>query len=132
MRISDWSSDVCSSDLPIIVAGLRFGLCGRLRRRGAGGRSDPCDVDGLPGKRSGVQSGARSSREGGEMSEPPASDRRLAPITVRVATAARITSLSRSRIYELIQSGDIETVKVGRAMLVKYPSVLRSEERRVG
>lgn len=58
------------------------------------------------------------------MSEPPASDRRLAPITVRVATAARITSLSRSRIYELIQSGDIETVKVGRAMLVKYRSVL--------
>ena len=58
------------------------------------------------------------------MSEPPASDRRLAPITIRVATAARITSLSRSRIYELIQSGDIETVKVGRAMLVKYRSLL--------
>ena len=59
------------------------------------------------------------------MSEPPASDRRLAPITVRVVTAARITSLSRSRIYELIQTGDIETVKVGRAMLVKYRSLLK-------
>lgn len=58
------------------------------------------------------------------MSEPPASDRRLAPLTIRVATAARISSLSRSRIYELIQSGDIETVKVGRAMLVKYRSLL--------
>lgn len=58
------------------------------------------------------------------MSEPPARDRRLAPITVRVATAARITSLSRSRIYELIQSGDLETVKVGRATLIKYRSVL--------
>jgi excisionase family DNA binding protein len=58
------------------------------------------------------------------MSEPPDSERRLAPITVRVATAARITSLSRSRIYELIQSGDIETVKVGRAMLLKYRSVM--------
>ncbi len=58
------------------------------------------------------------------MSEPPW-ERRLAPITVRVATAARITSLSRSRIYELIQSGDLETVKVGRAMLLKYRSVLK-------
>lgn len=38
----------------------------------------------------------------------------------REVTATRGTSLSRSRIYELIQSGDIETVTVGRAMLVKY------------
>src|SRR3546814_1665931 len=30
MRISDWSSDVCSSDLPA----LRFALAGMVRRRG--------------------------------------------------------------------------------------------------
>jgi len=50
-------------------------------------------------------------------------ERGLEPLTVRIATAARITGLSRSRIYELIQSGDLETVKVGRATLVKYHSL---------
>lgn len=41
-----------------------------------------------------------------------------APITVRVPEAARMLGLSRSRIYELITSGDIETIKLGRATLV--------------
>lgn len=41
-----------------------------------------------------------------------------APITVRVPEAARMLGISRSRIYELITSGDIETVKLGRATLV--------------
>jgi excisionase family DNA binding protein len=34
-----------------------------------------------------------------------------------------VTGLSRSRIYELIQSGDLETAKVGRATLVQYRSL---------
>lgn len=42
---------------------------------------------------------------------------------VRISTAVRITGLSRSRIYELIQSGDLETTKVGRATLVQYRSL---------
>lgn len=54
-----------------------------------------------------------------------ASDQSLDPITVRVATAVRITGLSRFRIYELIQAGDIEIVKVGRATLVRYASLQR-------
>lgn len=45
------------------------------------------------------------------------------PLTVRVATAVRITGLSRSRIYELIQSGDLETIKVGRATLIQFRSL---------
>jgi excisionase family DNA binding protein len=49
----------------------------------------------------------------------------LEPLTVRVVTAVRITGLSRSRIYELIQSGDLETVKVGRATLIIYVSIKR-------
>src|SRR3546814_10792271 len=32
LRISDWSSDVCSSDLPLSAPGLRAGLEGSLRR----------------------------------------------------------------------------------------------------
>ncbi|GGA01552.1 MULTISPECIES: helix-turn-helix domain-containing protein [Sphingobium] len=58
-----------------------------------------------------------------------ASDQGLAPITVRVAMAVRLTGLSRSRIYELIQAGDIEIVKVGRATLVRYDSLQRLTSR---
>jgi excisionase family DNA binding protein len=50
-------------------------------------------------------------------------EKKIEPLTVRISTAVRITGLSRSRIYELIQSGDIETVKVGRATLVQYRSL---------
>ena len=47
----------------------------------------------------------------------------IEPLTVRISTAVRITGLSRSRIYELIQSGDLEIVTVGRATLVQFGSL---------
>ncbi len=50
-------------------------------------------------------------------------EKKIEPLTVRISTAVRITGLSRSRIYELIQSGDLETTKVGRATLVQYRSL---------
>ncbi|MCW6531294.1 helix-turn-helix domain-containing protein [Sphingomonas sp. MMSM20] len=50
-------------------------------------------------------------------------EKKIEPLTVRISTAVRITGLSRSRIYELIQSGDLDTVKVGRATLVQYASL---------
>lgn len=50
-------------------------------------------------------------------------EQKIEPLTVRIATAVRITGLSRSRIYELIQSGELDTVKVGRATLVQYASL---------
>lgn len=50
-------------------------------------------------------------------------EKKIEPLTVRISTAIRITGLSRSRIYELIQSGDLDTVKVGRATLVQYASL---------
>lgn len=50
-------------------------------------------------------------------------EQRIEPLTVRISTAVRITGLSRSRIYELIQSGDLDTVKVGRATLIQYRSL---------
>lgn len=49
----------------------------------------------------------------------------IGPLTVRISTAVRITGLSRSRIYELIQAGEIEITKVGRATLVSYDSLKR-------
>lgn len=45
------------------------------------------------------------------------------PLTVRIAVAVRLTGISRSRLYELIGSGQIETVKVGRSTLVLYRSL---------
>lgn len=50
-------------------------------------------------------------------------EKKIEPLTVRISTAVRITGLSRSRIYELIQSGDLDTVKVGRATLVQFQSL---------
>jgi excisionase family DNA binding protein len=50
-------------------------------------------------------------------------EQKIEPLTVRISTAVRITGLSRSRIYELIQSGDLDTVKVGRATLVQFASL---------
>ena len=52
-------------------------------------------------------------------------EQKIEPLTVRISTAVRITGLSRSRIYELIQSGDLDTTKVGRATLVQYQSLKR-------
>jgi excisionase family DNA binding protein len=50
-------------------------------------------------------------------------EQKIEPLTVRISTAVRITGLSRSRIYELIQSGDLDTVKVGRVTLIQYASL---------
>lgn len=50
-------------------------------------------------------------------------EQKIEPLTVRISTAVRITGLSRSRIYELIQSGDLGAVKVGRATLIPYASL---------
>ena len=36
------------------------------------------------------------------------------PISVRVATAVKLTGIGRSTLYELIKSGEIETIKIGR------------------
>lgn len=47
----------------------------------------------------------------------------LDPLTVRISEAVRLTGLCRSKIYELIASGDIETVKVGRCTLIPMASL---------
>jgi len=57
----------------------------------------------------------RPSQRSPEAERPP-----FEPLSVRIATAVQITGISRSRLYELIQSGDLETVKVGRSTLIPY------------
>ncbi|WP_240320852.1 helix-turn-helix domain-containing protein [Sphingomonas crusticola] len=59
-----------------------------------------------------------------DLGDPPA-DMVVAsePLTIRVSAAVRLSGLSRSRIYELIQSGDLATHKVGRTTLIPYRSL---------
>ncbi len=40
------------------------------------------------------------------------------PLAVRIPDAVRITGIGRSKLYELIASGDLETIKIGRCTLV--------------
>ena len=47
----------------------------------------------------------------------------IEPLTVRISTAVQLTGISRSRLYELIQSGELATVKVGRSTLIPYKSL---------
>ncbi len=47
----------------------------------------------------------------------------LRPITVRIPDALRMTGLGRSKLYELISSGDIEAVKIGRCTLIPVESL---------
>jgi excisionase family DNA binding protein len=40
------------------------------------------------------------------------------PLTVRIREACRMTGIGRSKLYELIQEGEIEVIKVGGMTLV--------------
>lgn len=42
------------------------------------------------------------------------------PLSVRIPDAVRLTGISRSRLYVLIQQGELETVKIGRSTLIPY------------
>ena len=50
-------------------------------------------------------------------------------LSVRVAEASRMIGIGQTKIYELIQAGDLETVKIGRATLVTMRSLRRLIER---
>ncbi|NJM49701.1 MAG: helix-turn-helix domain-containing protein [Sphingomonadales bacterium] len=54
----------------------------------------------------------------------------LEPITVRIPVAVQLTGIGRSKIYELISSGDIETVKVGASTLITVASLKRLIKKR--
>jgi len=54
----------------------------------------------------------------------------LDPISVKIPEAIRLTGLSRSRIYELMRSGDIQFAKVGSSTLVLVESLRTFIEKR--
>jgi len=45
------------------------------------------------------------------------------PITVRIKDACRITGIGRSKLYLLIASGEIMTIKVGSMTLIPMASI---------
>ncbi|MGW8135577.1 helix-turn-helix domain-containing protein [Sphingomonas zeae] len=51
-----------------------------------------------------------------------------ATLTYSIAEACRVTSIGRTRLYELITGGRVETVKIGRRRLVKAASLHRLVE----
>lgn len=55
----------------------------------------------------------------------------IEPISVRIPTAIAMTGLSRSRIYELIASGEIQIAKDRRSTLVIVASLREAVARRL-
>ncbi len=51
------------------------------------------------------------------------------PICVRIIDAARMIGIGRTKLYELISSGELETVKIGKATRVTTVSLHRLVER---
>lgn len=45
--------------------------------------------------------------------------------TCTIAEACQATGLGRSKLYELISAGQIDTARIGRRRLVRVPSLLQ-------
>lgn len=45
------------------------------------------------------------------------------PLSVRIPEACRMTGISRSKLYELIQQGEIDVIKVGATTLVPISAI---------
>jgi excisionase family DNA binding protein len=64
-----------------------------------------------------------------QRSGPQVNDRQLKlpfdTITVKISVAVQITGIGRTKMYELIKDGQIETIKVGTATLVPVDSLRR-------
>ena len=54
------------------------------------------------------------------------------PLAVRVREATRMIGLGRTKLYELINAGDLEVVKIGRATLITVSSLSRLVDRPTG
>lgn len=47
----------------------------------------------------------------------------FAPLAYSIAEAVRISSLGRTKLYQLINQGTLETIKIGSRTLVKASSL---------
>ncbi len=55
----------------------------------------------------------------------------FAPLCVRVLVASRMLGVGKTTVYDLIESGEIDTIKIGRATLVTVASLQDFVVRRV-
>jgi excisionase family DNA binding protein len=53
----------------------------------------------------------------------------LEPLTVRIPVAVQLTGIGRSKLYELIAAGKLDTVKVGASTLITVASLRRLVQR---
>lgn len=52
----------------------------------------------------------------------------LAPLAYSVSEAMHVSSLGRTKLYELINIGSIDTIKIGRRTLIKAASLQKLVE----
>lgn len=51
------------------------------------------------------------------------------PICVRVTDAARMIGVGRTKLYQLISNGELETIKIGKVTRITMASLHRLVER---
>lgn len=56
-------------------------------------------------------------------------DPHVEPLTVRIPMAIQLTGIGRSKLYELIGAGEIETIKIGSMRLIPMASLRALIER---
>jgi excisionase family DNA binding protein len=49
----------------------------------------------------------------------------LAPLAVRISDATRLTGIGKTKLFELIAEGKLETASIGRRRLILYNSLQR-------
>jgi excisionase family DNA binding protein len=49
----------------------------------------------------------------------------LAPLAVRISDATRLTGIGKTKLFELIAEGKLETASIGRRRLILYSSLQR-------
>lgn len=65
-----------------------------------------------------------------ERPNPSVSEEHIfAPLSVRIPTAVKMTGIGRSKLYELIQEGEIDVVKIGSSTLIPVASLHQLLER---
>lgn len=47
----------------------------------------------------------------------------LAPLCVRILVAAQMLGIGRTKVYELINAGELETIKLGESVLITTASL---------
>lgn len=52
-------------------------------------------------------------------------DAGLAPLAVRISDATRLTGIGKTKLFELIAEGKLETSCIGRRRLILYSSLKR-------